>query len=136
MSRRPRPVFEWPLDGQPLTFEVVVRGSSCCRGYTAPPRRGVRTGERWYHGMRFDAVCDCSDHCDFVTVLTTEGAYVNVWAKDNRRGEPVGVVFAVPVNNRQAKRKKEALPKDPRRSTTEFRRGRGRGSLARPRREQ
>ena len=86
MSRRPRPVFEWPLDGQPLTFEVVVRGSSCCRGYTAPPRRGVRTGERWYHGMRLEAVCDC-DHCAFVTVLTTEGAYVNVWAKDNRRGE-------------------------------------------------
>ena len=103
MPRRPRPVFEWPLDGQPLTFEVVVRGSACCLGYTAPPRRGVRTGERWYYGMRFDAVADCSDHRDFVTVLTTGGSYVNVWAKYNRRGEPVGVVFAVPVA-------REALP--------------------------
>ena len=101
MPRRPRPVFEWPLDGQPLTFEVVVRGSACCLGYTAPPRRGVRTGERWYHGQRFHAVRDVSDHRDFVTVLTTGGSYVNVWAKYNRRGEPVGVVFAVPVNNRQ-----------------------------------
>ena len=51
--------------------------------------------------MRFDAVGDASDHPDYVTVLTTEGSYINVWAKYNRRGEPVGVVFAVPVNNRQ-----------------------------------
>ena len=104
MSRRPRPVFEWPLDGQPLTFEVVVLGRSCCRAYTAPPGRGgFRLSQRWHRGMRFDAVGDASDHPDYVTVLTTEGSYINVWAKYNRRGEPVGVVFAVPVA-------REALP--------------------------
>ena len=100
MSRRQRPVFEWPLDGRPLTFEVVLWGRSCCRGYTAPPRQGVDTGERWYRGMRFDAICEVYRNPDFVTVLTPEGSYVNVWRNYNRRGEPVGVVFAVPVYSR------------------------------------
>ena len=101
MSRRPRPVFEWPRDGQPLTFEVVVHGRSCCRGYTAPPCRGVPTGQRWSHGMRFDAFPAYWHNRDYVTVLTTEGSYVNVWARYNLRGDPVGVLFAKPVNNRQ-----------------------------------
>ena len=105
MSCRPRPIFEWPLDGQPLTFKVVVRGSACCLGYTAPPHRGVRTGERWYCGSRFDAVAEYSDHPDFVTVLTTRGSCVNVWARENRRGEPVGVDFAVPVNYRHSRQR-------------------------------
>ena len=127
MSRRPRPDFQWPSNGDPITLEV--RPWFICRGYTAPPRRGQRTLDLWRPGERFQAICVVEGVDEYVTVLTPQGSFVNVWVLRNRRGRPVGINFAVQVFPERTA-DAEALPHDVPQNRLRSRSPRQRGGFA------
>ena len=66
----------------------------CLPGYTEPPPHGRRIpGFRALPGDRLVIVALHSTE-RFVSALTEDGVWVNLWTLYNLRGEPVGVLFA------------------------------------------
>ena len=89
MSRRPKPA----LDFEAFAAYVATVLCSSCPGYSAPcGRGGHKVGEPYPKHSRVSVVAteDCGE---YVSALTVDGTWINVWALRNLGGAPVGVNF-------------------------------------------
>ena len=80
------------MDFDSYEYMVVVNCPSC-PGYTEPyGRGGQKTGTRYPRGAEVRIVA-VEDRGNYVSALTEQGDWINIWSLRNRRGAPVGVNF-------------------------------------------
>ena len=67
-----------------------------CPGYTEPYPDGVKTLFKYPKGALVDIVC-AQDCVDYISALTIDGCWINIWAYRNLNGDPSGVRFCLPI---------------------------------------
>ena len=89
MSRTSKPVLDFDRN----TYIATVTCRSC-PGYTAPAygQGGHRTGRSYGRGEAVEVIMiqDCDT---YVSALTADNVWINVWCLHNLQGQPVGVYF-------------------------------------------
>jgi hypothetical protein len=98
VNMAPKPVLDFVHFA--YTATVLVR---VCPGYSDPyGQGGIRTEHRYARGVCVPILQSIDSRCgNYVSALTHEGCWINMWCLHNLRRQPVGVRFcdvhAVPL---------------------------------------